>query len=63
VALTVLVAFLLPIVVFVIALGGLDWWLEGRVAEAYDTPVALVLALAVTIGSMLIVRRMARRHA
>jgi len=62
VTLTVLVAFLLPIVVFVISLAGFGWLLEGRVAGPYQTPLALVLALSVTTGSMLIVRVAVRRH-
>jgi hypothetical protein len=62
VTVTVLVAFLLPIVVFVISLGGFGWLLEGRVAPWQQTPLALILALTVTAGWMLVVRVMIRRR-
>ena len=57
---TVLVAFLLPIAIFAISLGGIGRFLEGRIAKPYQTPLALVLALAVTTGLMLIVRVVSR---
>jgi len=57
---TVLVAFLLPLVVFVISLGGFGGWLKGWIAEPYQTPVALVLALLTTTGLMLALRAMSR---
>lgn len=60
VTLTVLVAFLLPLVVFIVSLGGFGWWLEGRVAGPYQTPLALILALLVTTGLMLAVRAVSR---
>ncbi|MHC4518919.1 MAG: hypothetical protein ACYTAS_10050 [Planctomycetota bacterium] len=53
VALRVLIAFGLPIVVFVTALAAFEPLLRSRLAERYQTPVALVLALAVTTASML----------
>ncbi len=56
VTLTVLVAFLLPLVVFIVALGGFGWWLDGRIARPYQTPFALILALLVTTGLMLALR-------
>ena len=59
----VLVAFLLPIVVFTVSLGGLGWWLEGRLAGPYRTPVALLLALSVTTALMLAGRAVSRRWA
>ena len=59
---TVLVAFLLPIVVFVAALGGFGWLLRDAVARRYQTPAALVLALAATAGVMLAIRSVARHH-
>jgi hypothetical protein len=63
VALTAVVAFLLPLVVLVVSLGGLGWLLEDVVAESYRTPLALVLALLVTTGLMLVVRLLTRhRH-
>jgi hypothetical protein len=58
----VLVAFLLPIVVFVAALGGFGWLLQGAVGQRVQTPAALVLALATTAGMMLAVRSVARHH-
>jgi hypothetical protein len=56
------VAFLLPMVMFVVALGVFGGLLEGMVAVPYGTPLALVLALAVTTALMLIVRIPARSH-
>ena len=63
VTLTVLVAFLLPLVLFIVSLGTLSWWLEGWVAESYRTPLALILALLVTTGSMLALRVVSRLRA
>jgi len=57
---TVLVAFLLPIVVFVATLAGYGWLLKDAVAESYQTPLAVVLALATTTGVMWVVRVVAR---
>jgi hypothetical protein len=57
-----LVAFVLPLVVFVAALGGLDHLLPGRVVEPYRTPLALVLALATTAALMLAGRFWVRRR-
>jgi hypothetical protein len=62
VTLTALVAFLLPVVVFAGALGGLNWWLEGRVAGSYRTPLALALALATTVAMMLATGVLARHR-
>jgi hypothetical protein len=59
----VLVAFLLPIVVFAVSLGGWGWWLEGRVAGPYRTPVALFLAVLVTTALLLAGRAASRRWA
>ena len=58
--LTVLVAFLLPLSVFIVSLGGSDWLLEGRIAKPYQTPFALILALLVTTGLMLALRAVSR---
>lgn len=58
----VLVAFLLPILVFTAALGGFGWLLKDATAKPYQTPLALVLALAVTTGVMWVVRWVARPH-
>ncbi|MEN6574858.1 MAG: hypothetical protein ABFD90_00850 [Phycisphaerales bacterium] len=58
----VFVAFLLPLLVFIAALGGFGWLLRGAVAGPYRTPLALVLALAATTGLMLVVRIVARPH-
>ncbi len=56
----VVLAFLVPILVFVAALGGLAWLLESAVARPYQTPVAVALALATTAGVMLVVRVLVR---
>lgn len=58
----VLVAFLLPILVFIVALGGFGWLLQDAVAGPYQTPLALVLALATTVGVLLVVRILSRPH-
>ncbi|GEM_PF-4830386 len=52
----VAVAFLLPILMFVVALGVFQWALASAVAEPYQTPLALLPALAVTAGVMLVAR-------
>jgi len=59
---TAIVAFLLPLVVFMAALGGLGWWLESAVAAPYRGPLALVGALFVTLGLILAIRGAARRR-
>jgi hypothetical protein len=48
----VIVAFLLPVVVFTIALGAFGRVLADVVAQRYQTPVAFSLALVVTVGVM-----------
>lgn len=62
--LTALVAFLLPLVVLAVALGGFRWLLEGRTGEPWQTLGALVLALLVATGVMLVIRfgSRQRRH-
>jgi hypothetical protein len=62
VTITVLVAFLLPILVFAVSLGGFGWLLGGRVARWQQTPLALILALSITTGLMLVVRVLVRRR-
>ena len=57
-----LVAFALPLALFVAALGGWDHLLRNRVAEPHQTPLTLVLAVGVTALSMLAVCFFARRH-
>jgi len=57
-----LVAFLLPILVFVVALAGSGWLLRGTIAKPYQTPLAAVLALATAAGVMLLVRVVTRRR-
>jgi len=59
----VLIAFLLPIVAFIVSLAAWSWLLEGAGAGPYRTPAALILALAVTAGLMGTVRLAARRRA
>lgn len=62
VASKVVIAFLLPMVAFVVALGVFGGLLEGVVAGAYRTPLALVLALSTTAALVLIVRILVRSH-
>ena len=56
----VVVAFLLPIVIFVAALGGFSRVLENSGAGPCQTPLAVVLAIMVTAGSMLAMRAIIR---
>lgn len=56
----VVVAFLLPIVIFVVALGGFGRILENSVPGPYQTPLAVVLAITATAGSMLAMRTLIR---
>ncbi len=56
----ILVAFLLPLVLFIVLLGTFDWLLKGRSAGSSRTPLALILALLVTAGLMLAVRAVSR---
>ena len=55
VALKVIMAFALPIVLFLAALATFGHLLHERLTERYETPVAFVLALSVTVGVMLAV--------
>lgn len=56
------IAFLLPILVFVVALGSFSRLLTGVLAQRYQAFVAFVLALSVTVGSMLVARLIVRRR-
>jgi membrane protein DedA with SNARE-associated domain len=56
------VAFLVPILVFIGALAGFGWLLEDTVDARYQMPVAAALALAATTGVMLVLRVATRRH-
>jgi hypothetical protein len=58
---TVVVAFLLPIVVFAAALGVLGRLLTNALAQEYQTPLAFALALVVTVGVMLTARLALKR--
>lgn len=58
----VVVAFLLPILVFIGALAGFGLLLEGWVAESHQVPLAVGSALATTVGVMLVVRGWMRSH-
>ena len=62
----VLIAFALPIVVFLAALGGVGYFLRARLVEPYVTAVAFVLAALLTAGSVVagsaIVRRLEREQ-
>jgi hypothetical protein len=58
----VIVAFLVPILAFVAALGVSGRLLRGNVRQPYETPVAFVIATCVTGGFMLAVRAIARRR-
>ncbi len=57
-----LLTFLLPVVVFVAALGGFGWLLKGVVAGPYLTPLAAALALLTTTGVVLVARALTRLH-
>jgi uncharacterized membrane protein len=58
----VLLAFLLPILVFIGTLAGFGWLLKDAVAESYQMPLAAALALTTTAVVMLVVRRLLRPH-
>jgi hypothetical protein len=60
VTLPALVAFVVPIAVFVVALGGFGGLLEGKIAPSWQTPLALILALLVTSGWMIVICRTRR---
>jgi hypothetical protein len=62
IAWTVVLAFLLPLVVFIGALAGFGWLMEGAVGARYQMPLAAAMALAATTGVMLVVRVLTRRH-
>ena len=55
VAMKVIMAFALPIVLFLAALATLGHLLHERLVERYETPVVFFLALSVTTGVMLAV--------
>jgi hypothetical protein len=55
-------AFLLPILAFVVFLGGLGWLLRDLVGEPYQTPLAAGMALPATVALMLVVRFLMRRR-
>jgi len=57
-----LVAFVLPLVLFVAALSGFGPLLRGLVREPYLTPLTLVLALVTTAAVMLAGRFLVRRR-
>ena len=61
VAVKVLVAFALPIFVFLACLAGFGHLLRGRLGEPYRTPLVFVLALAITAGSVLAASACVRR--
>ncbi len=56
----VLIAFLLPLVVFVTALGGFGPLVGYLVPAPYGTPLALVLAMAVAAAVLLLARALVR---
>jgi hypothetical protein len=62
----VLIAFALPIVVFLAALAGFGHLLRERLAEPYLTPVVFALAALLTAGSVVaastIVKRLEREQ-
>ena len=59
----VFIAFALPIIVFVAALAGFGRLLQEQLGTSYQTPVAFFLAMASTVGFMLLVSRaVERRH-
>lgn len=61
VAWMVLVAFLLPIGIFLGVLAVSERALDGTVAPSYETPIAFITALLTTAGLMLIVSRVVKR--
>ena len=58
----VTVAFLLPILVFVAFLVVFGWLLQGVAPKPYQTVLAAAIALAATVGLMLALRALTRRH-
>lgn len=58
----VVVAFLVPILVFLGTLAGFGWLLESVVPARCQTPLAAALALTATTGVMVGIRVAARRH-
>jgi hypothetical protein len=58
----VMVAFLVPILVFIGALAGFGRLLEGAADTRYQMPLAAALALAATTGVMLAIRVATRRY-
>ena len=61
VARKVSIAFGLPMVLFVAGLGVFGHLLRTRLAEPYQSSVAFILALTLTVGLMLLVTGTARR--
>jgi hypothetical protein len=55
VSFTACVAFVLPVLAFVAALGGFGHLAESLVAPPYQTPLTLVLALSATAALMFVV--------
>ena len=61
VALKAVIAFLLPLAIFIGALGVCGRLLDGIVAPGYETPLGAVLATAITTAFVLVVSAAARR--
>jgi uncharacterized protein YqhQ len=61
IALKVVVAFVLPVVVFTVALGLLTWQLQEVATKTYQSLLACVLALVVTAVFMGLVRLITTR--
>lgn len=61
VTLKVIVAFLLPIAMFAGVFAACGAFLNGVVAPRYETPLACVIALAVTAAVMLVVSAAIKR--
>ena len=61
VALKALLVFVVPVLVFAGALGVFSALLRDRVASPYQTPLAFVLAVAVTVGTVLGISTIVRR--
>lgn len=59
---TVVLAFLLPLLVFIGTLAGFGRLMEDVVSARYQMPLAAAMALAATTGVMLVVRVLTRRH-
>lgn len=61
VALKAAIVFIGPVIVFVATLAAFSSLLSNRLAGPYQTPLAFVLAMSVTTGSLFMVRAIVKR--